>query len=61
MKKTGFLIGLNKEKKLQIVELKNGKGRKYKVTRRMPKMSVSETKVFKTREEAIKQLQEWLS
>ena len=51
----------NNKWEASVIELKNGKGRKYKVTRRMPKMSVSETKVFKTREEAIKQLQEWLS
>ena len=46
---------------VSIIELKNGKGKKYKVTRRMPEMSVSETKIFKTKEKAIKQLQEWLS
>ena len=43
-----------------IMELKEN-GEKYKVTRRIPGMSVSETKLFKSKEEAIKQLEEWLS
>ena len=38
----------------------NGKT-KYKVTKRMPEMSVADTRVFDSKEEAIKQLQEWLS
>lgn len=50
----------NNKWEISIIELKSGKGKKYKATRRMPNMSVSETKIFKTKEEAIKQIQEWL-
>jgi len=39
---------------------KNGR-KKYKVTRRMPGMSVAETRIFSSKEEAMKQLDEWLS
>lgn len=51
----------NNQWEVSIIELRDGEALKYKVTRRMPKMHVSETKIFKTKEEAIKQLQEWLS
>ena len=33
----------------------------YKVTRRMPTMLVAETKIFKSKEEAKKQFEEWLT
>ena len=46
---------------VSIIELKSGKGKKYKVTRRIPEMSISETKIFISKDKAIKQLQEWLS
>jgi len=39
---------------------KNGR-KKYKVTRRMPGMSVAETRIFSSKEKAMKQLDEWLS
>ena len=46
---------------VSVMELKkNGKTR-YKVTRRMPGMSVAETRIFSSKEEAMKQLDEWLS
>jgi hypothetical protein len=32
---------------ISIIELRNGADRKYKVTRRIPDLSVSETKIFK--------------
>ncbi len=32
----------------------------YKVTKRIPELSVSETKVFKTKKEALRQFNEWL-
>jgi hypothetical protein len=33
---------------------------KYKVTKRVPQMSVAETKIFNTKEEATRQSDEWL-
>ena len=47
------------EWEVSIIELKEN-GKRYKVTRRIPGMSVSETKMFKSKEEAMKQLEEWL-
>lgn len=44
-----------------IIELENHVGKKYKVTRRLPDMSVSETKVFGSKEEAKKQFEDWLN
>ena len=46
---------------VSIIELKKNGKIKYKVTRRLPTMSVAETKMFNSKEEAMKQLQEWLS
>ena len=46
---------------VSIIELKeNGKIR-YKVTRRIPEMSVSETKVFSSKQSALNQVKDWLS
>ena len=45
---------------VSIIELENSIGKKYKVTRRTAKLSVSETKVFRSKEKAIEQLKEWL-
>jgi|TARA_B100001964_G_C14213048_1_gene591388 hypothetical protein len=45
---------------VSIIELENGIGKKYKVTRRMSSLSIAETKVFRSKEQAIKQLEEWL-
>lgn len=42
------------------MELKDN-GKKFKVTRRIGELSVAETKVFDTKEEAINQFQKWLS
>ena len=50
-----------KEMDISIIEVENSIGKKYKVTRRIPEMSVAETKVFRTKEEAKKQFNEWLS
>ena len=41
-----------------LAELANG-GKKYKVTRRMPDLTVAETKIFTSKEEAIKQFEDW--
>jgi hypothetical protein len=42
-----------------IMELHNN-GKKFKVTRRMHDMNIAETKVFDSKEEAMKQFKEWL-
>ncbi|VVB81329.1 Uncharacterised protein [uncultured archaeon] len=43
-----------------IIEFEDAEGKKYKVTRRMPELLVAETKIFKTKETAKKQFEEWL-
>jgi len=45
---------------ITILEIKNHVGKKYKVTRRIPDLSVAETKVFRKKKDAVKQLQDWL-
>ena len=45
---------------ISIIEIENDIGKKYKVTRRMPDLSVAETKVFRSKELAKKQFNEWL-
>ena len=45
---------------VSIIEFESKKGKKYKVTRSIPGMSVSETKVFSSKRAAMKQFQEWL-
>jgi len=42
------------------MEIENHFGKKYKVTRRLPEMLVAETKIFRSKEEAKKQFDEWL-
>lgn len=46
---------------VSIIEFEDNEGKKYKVTRKMAELSVSETKVFSSKEEAKKQLKEWLN
>jgi hypothetical protein len=43
-----------------LLEITHGKEKKYKVTRRIPFYSVAETKIFATKAEAKKQIDEWL-
>lgn len=50
----------SKRWEISIIELENHKGKKFKVTRRMPNMSVAETKFFKSKQEAKAQFDEWL-
>lgn len=40
-------------------ELEDAKGKKYKVTRRLSDYSIAETKIFKSKKKALKQLTEW--
>ena len=44
---------------VSIMEFRDN-GKKFKVTRRIPEMSVSETKLFRTKKKAKKQFDEWL-
>jgi len=46
---------------ISIIELRNGVGRKYKVTRRIPEMSISETKIFRSKQRAKEQFEEWIA
>ena len=53
---------MHKEKwEISIIELQNSIGKKYKVTRRMPELLISETKVFPSKELAMKQFDDWLN
>ena len=45
---------------VSIIELEDDIGKRYKVTRRIAPLSVAETKFFRSKEEAMKQLKEWL-
>jgi len=46
---------------LEVTIIRLGNGRpKYKVTKRIPEMSVSQTKFFTSKEDAKRQFEEWL-
>ena len=49
-----------KKWEISIMEIENNEGKKYKVTRRLPEMSVAETKIFNSKEKARRQFNEWL-
>jgi hypothetical protein len=49
-----------KKWEVSISEYETPKGKEWKVTRRLAEMSVAETKVFASKEEAIRQYKEWL-
>lgn len=49
-----------KKWEVSIVEIENTIGKKYKVTRRIPEISVAETKIFRSKEDAKNQFEEWL-
>ncbi len=46
---------------ISIISFNDNKGTKYNVTRRLPELSVAETKLFKNRKLAEKQFLEWLN
>jgi hypothetical protein len=50
---------ITKKWEISIIELKNN-GKKYKVTRRLPELAVAETKIFDSKENALKLFHEWL-
>jgi len=49
-----------KKWEISLMELENDVGKKFKLTRRLPDLSVAETKVFRSKEEAKKQFDDWL-
>jgi len=57
------MISVDNQKRweISIIEFKIDGFIKFKVTRRLPEMSVAETKVFDTKEEAKKQFDEWIN
>ena len=50
-----------KKWEISIFEYENDVGKKFKVTRRLPDMAVAETKIFESKEEAKKQVEDWLN
>lgn len=51
---------LTKKWEISFAELENTVGKVFKVTRRMPALAVAETKIFRSKEEAVLQFNEWL-
>ena len=51
---------LTKKWEISFIQLQNHSGRKFKVTRRMPSLSVAETKFFRSKKRAKKQFDDWL-
>ena len=49
-----------KKWEVSIMEIQEGTEIKFKVTRRITELSVAETKVFNSKQEAKKQFEEWL-
>ena len=49
-----------KKWEVSIMEIQEGRNLKYKVTRRIAQLSVAETKIFQSKEEAKKQFELWL-
>lgn len=45
---------------ISFIELRTKSGKKFKVTKRLPEMSVANTRIFGSRYEALKQFYEWL-
>ena len=51
---------LSKKWEISIIELENKRGKKYKVTRKLPYLLIAETKMFRSKKKAKKQFEEWL-
>ena len=49
-----------KKWEVSVIEFENHLGKKYKVTRRLPELSVAETKIFKSKRKAKEQFNRWL-
>ena len=52
---------LTKKWEVSITEVHDGEIKKYKVTKRLPELSISETRILDSKEEAIKLFNEWLN
>ncbi|MBN1792467.1 hypothetical protein JW826_02175 [Candidatus Woesearchaeota archaeon] len=50
---------ISKKWELCILEYEDSEGMKYKVTRHLPMLSVAETRVFSSREDAKRQFELW--
>jgi hypothetical protein len=57
---TGTKRHISKKWEISIIELSGSKGKRFKVTRRLPEMSVAETKMFRSKKKAKQQFEEWL-
>mgnify|MGYP001617041006 CR=1 len=53
-------LNFHKTWEVSFMQLENGTEIKFKVTRRMPSLSIAETKMFNSKEEAKRQFDEWL-
>lgn len=51
---------MTKKWEVSIMELEGNKGKTFKVTRRIPEISVAETRVFRLKKRAKKQYDGWL-
>jgi hypothetical protein len=51
---------INHRWEVSIIKLEEQGKTKYKVTRRLPELTVAETQIFNSREEAQLQFEEWL-
>ena len=49
-----------KKYEVSLIELRNGR-KKYKVTKQIPRLKVSETKMFNSKKNALQQMNTWLS
>ncbi|MBI2550217.1 hypothetical protein HYV83_03480 [Candidatus Woesearchaeota archaeon] len=45
---------------VSLIELQSSRGKKFKVTKRLPELSVAETRMFVTKKKAKKLFDEWL-
>ena len=45
---------------ISFLEFRDRKGKKFKVTRKLPDLPVTETKVFRSKRKAKEQFEEWL-
>jgi hypothetical protein len=51
---------LTKKWEISIMQLQNHIGKRYKVTRRLPELSVAETKFYRSKKKAKELFDEWL-
>ena len=50
----------NRKWEITIIQLENSIGSKFKVTRKLSELSVSETKIFRSKRKAKEQFEKWL-